>query len=724
MDTKSLHTDKLAHAGKPEIRDLVHEYQRSRQMGYTIGRISENDRVRYCWWEGQSADGKKHAAVNPNKTVFPFEGASDTRCRLADSTINEVSATLVTAWQRSTIRVGGTEIGDARDAALGSNLMRWITVNKLRNDLEREAELAAQYAQHYGWTVFHVTWDQQLSKRMQPITMDNVMAIAQASQGGALADLPSLIANPDGADQAAALIVASVPDLTLNDAKRMVSELRETGETKVEQDYVLRNLPCVTALRPYDEVSFPPETVDLQRARVIFRRQLMTEVEVRSMEKSDGWDREFIEKACTVMGRSGSTYESLAANLLPGMAASRNDNMIEIIWAYTRQINEDGIPAIYFTIFNPMVGDDIYAKHEMLDYAHGDYPFVEYRRETNRRNIIESRGIPEIASTDQDEIKAQHDSIRDSTAFETLPPIKVAKRIGSINKVAPGVSLPVTRPDDYEFMAPPSRPPTTAFNLIQSVQLKNARYFGLAHEGVPPTVTQTMMQLAVNKWLGAWQQIYKQMFALCLQYMAPEEIERVTGMPLPQNLTDVAGAFDFVVTFDVRELDNDFITAKLEAIAKFLVPLDTAGEIDRGALIRLLVESISPDAARELIVNNVSASERMYRQVQSDIGMMMLGLEAQYGENDPAAPTKLQYAEDVLRKNPKAQSQLQQDQNFQALFQNYVKSLQMSQMQQQNAQIGRIGVTPVSEQQQQQQPPQAPVAQPMPAQPDQPMMAQ
>jgi hypothetical protein len=77
---------------------------------------------------------------------------------------------------------------------------------------------------------------------------------------------------------------------------------------------------------------------------------------------------------------------------------------------------------------------------------------------------------------------------------------------------------------------------------------------------------------------------------------------------------------------------------------------------------------------------------------------MLLGNEALYQENDPAAQTKLQYAQQVMQSNPKAQAALQQDETFKALFENYVKSLQMSVMQQQNAQVGRIGVTPVSQQ--------------------------
>jgi hypothetical protein len=102
--------------------------------------------------------------------------------------------------------------------------------------------------------------------------------------------------------------------------------------------------------------------------------------------------------------------------------------------------------------------------------------------------------------------------------------------------------------------------------------------------------------------------------------------------------------------------------------------------------------------AGELIMNQQQASQKMYKDVQSDIGNMLLGNEALYQENDPTAQTKLQYAQQILQSNPKAQQALQSDPNFQRLFQNYVKSLQMSVMQQQNAQVGRIGVTPVSQQ--------------------------
>jgi hypothetical protein len=148
----------------------------------------------------------------------------------------------------------------------------------------------------------------------------------------------------------------------------------------------------------------------------------------------------------------------------------------------------------------------------------------------------------------------------------------------------------------------------------------------------------------------------------------------------------------------VRELDTNFVIEKLKAITQFVLPLDAGGVIDKNKLVKAAVEAIDPEKAKELIVNQASASQQMYKEIQSDIGLMMLGNEANYVENDPAAQTKLQYMQDIMSKNPKAQQQMQSDPHFRALAENYIKNLQMSVMQQQNKQIGRTGVTPVGQQ--------------------------
>jgi hypothetical protein len=217
-----------------------------------------------------------------------------------------------------------------------------------------------------------------------------------------------------------------------------------------------------------------------------------------------------------------------------------------------------------------------------------------------------------------------------------------------------------------------------------------------------PIKSQLTQQQLVNRWLNTWGRIYSQMFALCLQYMPPEEIIRVTGVQLNQNATDIAGNFDFLIRFNIQTLDNDLVAKKLQAISQFVVPLDAGGVLNRNKLIQMIIEAVAPEAARELIVDQSAASEKMFREVQTDIGMMMLGNEPLYRENDPTAQARLQYTQDVIAKNPKAQQAAQGDPIFQALLQNYVKNLQMSLQQQQNATIGRLGVTPVSEQMNQQ----------------------
>lgn len=710
---KSNSSDKLAfYSEVPDVLELSRELTRSLYTTANVERLNAADDIRFCRWAGQSDDGKKHSENLPNnRQAFPFEGASDVRNRLADSTINELACLLTTSFERSQLAVTATEFNDMPVASAASTLMNWITQQKLRTEISREVELGSQYGLHYGWMIYHVGWDQEFSKRIQKISIDEIAALAQqAGPDSALSQLPELIMNPEAADQAAQLISMNLPDFGLNDIKKFVKQLRETGEGEMHETYISKNLPCVTALKPFEEVAMPPETMDLQSARVIYRRIYMNEVELRSKVKEENWDEEFIDQAVTTAGKQ--SWYTNPLDTITALGASpiiRQDNLIEICYAYTRQIDKDGIAAIYCTVFSPLVEQELYAKHELLDYAHGEYPFIEFRREVVRRPITESRGIPELTITDQDEIKAQHDSIRDRTAFETLPPMKVVKRIGQINKIGPGVQLPVTRPDDYSWLESPNRAPTTAFNLIERVENNHANYFGLNRATVVPIKTQLMQQQLVNRWLCTWSKIYNQMFSLCLQYMPPEEIQRITGVQLPSNMSDIASGFDFIVRFNIQSLDNDLVAKKLQAISQFVVPLDAGGVLNRNKLIQMIIEAVAPESARELIMDNSSASEKMFREVQSDIGMMMLGNEPMYKENDPTAQTRMQYVQDIISKNPKAQAAAQQDPVFQTLMQNYVKNMQMSVMQQQNAQIGRTGVTPVGDQlaqQQMQQPPQ------------------
>jgi hypothetical protein len=710
MPDQNNNKDKLAFFSEtPDIGELRSELQRSLYNGGNVARLNSNDDIRLARWDGQSDDGKKYSSnLREGEQAFPFEGASDVRCRLVDQTINELVVILVSSWQLARLRVSGTEVGDASRAASIQTLADWIVNNKMRADLLNEAELLGQYTQQFGWSVAHIGWERRLGVRPVSITLAE---LEQRAMGGDIVANEAVTSlKSTGTSDYSVSAIMSLLGVSSDDASRVCDELMISGTSTFNQEYAVSNAPVVAALKPFDEICFPPETLDLQDARVIFRRTFMTEVELREMIKTAEWDEAFVDEAVKTTGMSDWYSEP---NLIPattniGNTLERADNLIEIVYSYTRQIGPNGVPCIYYTVFCPNTSESLFAKHEMLDYAHGLYPFVEYRRERLRRSIVECRGVPELAYTDQLEVKAQRDSIRDRTAFETLPPIKVKKRLGTQNIIQPGGLLPVTTPDDYTFLSPPSGNPALAFNLIDRVEQSNASYFGLYHPNIVPTKTQMTQQFMVNNWLTAWSKIYKQVVCLTLQYMDGAEIERVVGMPIVLQPQELSSMYDFNVSYNVRELDTDYVLEKLKAISTFVVPMDAGGVIDRNKLTARFVEAISPEAAKDILLDQASASQKMYADVQTDIAKMMAGMEPQYVENDPAAQSKLQFVQDIIQKNPKAQASAQEDQQFQMLFQNYVKNLQMSVQQQQNKSIGRIGVTPVSDQMAQEQQPQQP----------------
>lgn len=697
--------DKLAFASeRPDIEELNFEFKRSVYNGSFATGLEAVDDMRFCRWEGQSDDGKKYSDLRNNGApAMPFEGASDVRIRLIDRVINEVVALCVNTWKASKIRVTGNTTEDGAMAAACTTLLTHVISGRLKIDSLREAKLLANYANTYGWSAMFVGWEQEVGKREQKISMqqiEEVCAMAlQQDPNSIIGQLPNYIMDENSRDLAISLLQLAVDNLEEQELGRMVDELRTTGQTKTYIEQITKNLPVITALKPYDEICFPPETIELQKARVIFRRVYMTEVEVRSMIKTEGWDQEYIETAINTAGKTAWYNDP---NITPPVMLLdnrqyRNNNLIEVVYAYTKQIDETGTPCIYYTVFTPQSNSSGYFIHNKLSYAHGQYPFIPYRKEFIRKSINQSRGIPEILMTEQAEMKAQHDSLRDRTSIETFPPILVKRRAQGLTKIGPAIQVPVMSPDDFRFMEPPHGTPNLAFSIIQQVEKNAAVYFGIPNELVPQTTTQIIQQSIVDDWLTVWAEVYTHVLQLCLQYMPAEELERITSISLPQNITDIASQFDFEVKFDVRDLDNEYVMKKLQAINQFVLPMDSGGAIDRNKLVAKLVEAISPDIAKDIIIDQATASQKMYRDVQTDIALMLMGIEAQYTENDPTAPSKLQYAQDVIQKNPKAQQALQGDQFFQALFQNYAKNLQMSIQQQQNAQIGRTGVTPVSD---------------------------
>ena len=221
---KGSHTvDPLAQASdKPNIDKLIREFNDSLYNGSSLDRLAAMDDIRFCRWGGQTDDGKKHSDPRGNgNPAMPWEGASDVRVRLVDRTINDLTALLITAFQRSILRVSGVTSEDAANASAAGTLMRWLLEGRHSREMYQEAYLGSQYALQYGWTVFHVTWEQSTSIRRQKITMEDISAIAEMQKeqdpNGIITRLPELITDANNDAYLAQLLSAVMNNAKVSD---------------------------------------------------------------------------------------------------------------------------------------------------------------------------------------------------------------------------------------------------------------------------------------------------------------------------------------------------------------------------------------------------------------------------------------------------------------------------------------------------------------------------
>ena len=127
------------------IAAMKAELKGANQLGY-YQRMEQNHDARYCWWSGQSVDGRKWSKDTgrrnrtlpgevPPEEVFPFEGASDARVRLIDTVIRERCNFMRLALQRRQERIGPRNLSP--DSAPQQKAALWSQVMSYFEDITR-----------------------------------------------------------------------------------------------------------------------------------------------------------------------------------------------------------------------------------------------------------------------------------------------------------------------------------------------------------------------------------------------------------------------------------------------------------------------------------------------------------------------------------------------------------------------------------------------------------
>jgi hypothetical protein len=721
-DSQAMATD------APDIGALQTLFTSCSPLAHGWNRLRDNDNTRYTRWDGQSADGRKWSRNLPEgQTAFPHEGASDCRIPLADEVINDCVDYLTEGFWRSMARVAGNpETERSGQAAYARKLLEWVKGTKLYSELVEEIELHAQNGCTYGSSLLQVGWERQLGYRHHEIQMADLLAAASgpARQREQMQNFVGMVLDPALDEDSAALLQSlhaayvrssrasdedwEVQELSAARARRAIRELRAEGKAKLPLPYLCKDEPFIRARKLWEDVFIPDTAVHIQKAPAIFVVDLYTEAELRARARAEEWNAKWVEEAVRHAGEfseftdverlQGSRVAVLDSQF--GISQVANADLIEVVTAYRKQVDEDGVMGVYETVFHAQVTrsphgkKDLYARHGLCENPIGtNYPFVQWRWEVNARPITASRGIPEIVATWQRNVKVQEDGMIDRTTWENLPPILVEQVMGVNYIFGPAVQVPVQRGKAKpEFMTIPTGG-KTGFEMIERIEARTDRYYGRPRPDMDPAVALVKRQKRVRSFLLSCSQALSYCFKLMTQNMAPEQIEKLTGMNPGSfgNPDDIADDMLYLLTFDVQEMTPDFVQAKNKALVE-ISAMDSTGTIDRAKLTRHLLRAVDPSLEAEIATDVQGAQGQVLKLVKDDFANMLLGVPAPPVENDPTSPMQLQFAQQLIEVSPKYQMAMKQDPHFAQLVQDWVKNRQFSLMQMQNKQIGRVGV--------------------------------
>lgn len=685
---------------RQEYREAVEHRDRS-----IFTRQRTNHNARFCVWPYQSADGKKWQAP-PGSVVFPWMGASDARVGLVDKYINEDVSFLMVVSDRMRLNVHGTDVNDASFAHRATNLLRWMRDTQM-TELPRERRLAANYLLERGSVVLGIFWERQSQLAYEVIDLEELVTAAMQGQARAAQDqepspgediaarLAAAVMDPGREEEAILALGEIFPTVSKAKLKAALKELREEGQTRLPRPYLVKNRPCVVAMAPNEEIFLPTGTTELATARGVYRRELVTETQLTDRVISHGWSKKWVAEMVRtqrgVMSVEGDPRVLRERQRITSTGGGYLRHLFEVVHAYERRHDENGVPGIYYTCFNPHIMTE-HAYHGLLDYDHGQYPFIHVERESRSRLLDDARGYGEVAFTWQQQIKTQWDARTDRASLATLPPSYFPS--GSPPDAwGPGVQIPVTQPTDYGFLEIPKFDQGSK-EVEESVRRFADEYFGRPVDEQNKVQAQVMRQDLANLWLDGWRRVDTQIFTLMQQFLPEEIYYRVVGssraQPLKATRDEIQGSFDVSVAYNVGDLDNEMVAAKMGLIEKALV-MDTTGRVDRNQALDVIFELIDPDVGERVLRPAEEASQAEIDDEQNVFTKLMAGLDVDVKPEGQAYDLRLKVLENIFATNPKAQEAVERDERVREVVEKRMKQLQFQLQQRQNAIIGRLG---------------------------------
>lgn len=698
------------------INDLIDIAQDYRSNVH--GQRTASNNARMCLWDNQNNSGLK--LDTEEAKAFPFNGASDVRLRLADTIVNVLAAMCTEATRRSADKIEGVTSADGKLAGHMRTLLRWVIRNQLGTRWDREITRIAQWmlGDQPGVAIMGVYWHQEFAVEMETSTVDEILNLVSEmlAETGQQVDrnwLNATLLDPASETLAVEMLSDAFAGIQQDSTvRKILRSLRTDGAATYPIPKVQTNSPRICAHRMMEDIFVPPNTDDLERARCIYVREWLSEVDLRECVITRQYDSKFVD---TVVGREegqkvgkweGQSFLSIDAmgqlevsvDNVGVDSADDHKGTYEVITAYFRSINNDGVPGIYILPFH--AGAKAAAHDQkLLPYAHGRYPFVAFSREHISKRLLDSRGIPHLMMTDQSLIKRHTDGYSDYTQLKTLKPLATpANRPTMLVNAAPLAQNKVVRPGEIAALDIAGDSPQTLPVMLEMLERRVAAYFGIPNAGVPELVTQILNQNLVNNFLGCISEVCMQVLQLCQQYMDDTTIALATGTVesnMPRSRTAIQGRFQISFAQNAAELNPEYFMKMAEVIGKTILPIDVGATVERAKLVTYLLRGIDPSLAESVVRPQEEADEREVEDEQKNLALIMAGVEPAMKPTGQNHMLRLQTLQQALQRNPEALRRLQLQPDSLAILQNRLKHLEfVGKTQVDNATTGRNGAEP------------------------------
>ncbi len=743
---------------KPDCNALLTSLKESLNRAQSIdlwSRMEQNHYARYCWWPGQHPSCVR-PLVPGQRPPMPWANCADLRVRLVDTVIKEYGDLLDLAERRVVPRILPA-MGDPTDTENMAKAASWGSVFEYYNelgeyDLQRAKSQWRGIGWEYGHGIVYIGWDEQRQMLKRTLSAEQVMqliameAVQGAQANGQQVDEETVMSGASMLVTDKALkepLIAALqridPEMTPRESRRVAGLLKGDKPVDYFVPKIVRAAPQMLARTPGLDVFYPPETTTIQKAPYIVMPEWWGDVEMRSNVTTREWDSAAVEaiiEKC-VPGRSsflnsivtgwssGSTWVLTGGMVGMGVqysdATDKNCRQWQLIRVcYRASDPETGVPVLYTTIFHPDLPDQPVFHGASVD-DHAQYPFREYMREADAPTMWASRGIGELSFSEQEELRFQANFCFDNAAISIRPPYEVNGRSEvAVTGLAPGVRVVTQSSGPNSGVKKIDIGGDASWSIeVQKMALGRANNYhkmGLSPE-MNPISQQTAQQARVNEWVLAVKFANKMIFATIQQH-CPEVIKAtaINGNPANLDITreQIQGEFSIFMEFDVATLDPKALEARAKMVREFVAPLDNAGLLQVGPLLKEMMMAINPQWGK-MVSDPSEAAQKQEELAIMNAMRALLGLEPNYisGGNPklrgqvtqkilslPMLDAKGQPIPDPATGQPLpgyAQTMVNARPDVAALFENLLKHEQFEADQQDNVEIGRKGVKPIQE---------------------------